>query len=124
LHFFKSLLSCLVVKRAARAANIKRGRHYDWLKNDPAYAKLFAALEKEIIELLEDTLMERALYGVEKVVTIAGRREVIRKFDHRCLMFALKARRPGKYRDPADAARLGELSERLRAARERAKAKR
>jgi hypothetical protein len=113
-----------VVKRAARAANIKRGRHYDWLKTDPAYAKLYASIEERVTGLLEDTLVERALYGVEKVVTVAGKREVIRKFDSQLLIFLVKYRRPDKYRDPAEVERVRELSERLRAAREWAKAKR
>jgi hypothetical protein len=80
--------------------------------------------EERVTGLLEDTLVDRALYGVEKVVTVAGKREVIRKFDSQLLIFLLKARCPDKYRDPADAARLGELSQRLRAARESTKAKR
>jgi hypothetical protein len=121
--FLQEFIKLPVVKRAARATNVKRGRHYDWLKTDPTYARLFASMEERVTALLEDTLVDRALYGLEKVVTVAGKREVIRKFDHRLLIFLLKARCPGKYRDPADAARLSELSERLRAARERTKAK-
>jgi hypothetical protein len=124
LAFLEEFIKLPVVKRAARAANIKRGRHYDWLKTDVAYAKLYASLEERLTGLLEDTLVERALYGVEKVVTVAGKREVIRKFDSQLLIFLLKYRRPDKYRDPADVERVRELSERLRAVREWAKAKR
>lgn len=124
LGFLQEFVKLPVVKRAARAANIKRGRHYDWLKTDSTYAKLYASIEERVTWLLEDTLVERALYGVEKVVTVAGKREVIRKFYPRDLIFLLKYRRPDKYRDPADVERVREHSERLHAARERAKAKR
>jgi len=117
--FLEEFIKLPVVKRAARSANIKRRRHYDWLKTDPAYAKLFASMEERVTWLLEDTLVDRALYGVEKVVTVAGKREVIRKFDSQLLIFLLKARRPERYRERVEITKLCELTARLNAARER-----
>jgi hypothetical protein len=110
------------IARAARAADVDRQRHYEWLKDDAAYKKLFLAVDEEITALAEDELTERALHGIEVVKTIAGVREVLREYDAQYLFFMLKARRPDKYRERTDVtiANLGDVVARLQAGRERA----
>ena len=43
--------------------------------------------------------VRRAYLGVEKPVTVAGKREVIREYSDTLLIFLLKGARPQKYRD-------------------------
>lgn len=120
--FLQQLAKWGTIKRAAEASHVHRQRHYEWLKTDPAYAKLFAQVLEETKNLFEDELYERALYGVPTVKTIAGRREELRKFDSKYLLTVVKAMFPEKYREHHDVviANLGEITERLIAGRERA----
>lgn len=48
---------------ACRAANISRHAVYDWEKNDPAFAAAMREAEKEVVEILENTALQRATRG-------------------------------------------------------------
>lgn len=43
--------------------------------------------------------VRRAYHGVEKPVTVAGKREIIREYSDTLLIFLLKGARSNKYRD-------------------------
>lgn len=52
-----------------------------------------------MVQCLEDEAVRRGYEGVERPVTIAGKREIIREYSDTLLIFLLKAARPQKYRD-------------------------
>jgi hypothetical protein len=79
-------------------AGIDRGTHYHWLK-DPEYKAQFEAAQVQAADMLEDEAIRRAFHGVEKPITVAGKREIIRESSDTLLIFLLKGARPQKYRD-------------------------
>jgi hypothetical protein len=79
-------------------AGIDRGTHYDWLQ-DPEYKAQFEAAQLQAADMLEEEAIRRAYHGIEKPVTIAGKREVIHEHSDTLLIFLLKGARPQKYRD-------------------------
>ena len=84
---------------AAEMAGIDRGRHYDWLKADPEYRAEFEKVQDQAVQALEDEAVRRAYHGIEKPITVAGKREIIREYSDTILIFLLKGARPQKYRD-------------------------
>jgi hypothetical protein len=80
-------------------AGIDKGTHYDWLRKDPEYKAQFEAAQVQAADILEDEAVRRAYVGVEKPITVAGKREVIREYSDTLLIFLLKGARPNKYRD-------------------------
>jgi len=48
---------------ACRASNISRHAVYDWERNDPAFAAAMREAEKEVVEVLENTALQRATAG-------------------------------------------------------------
>ena len=86
---------------AAKAAKIDRASHYYWLREDADYAKRFEQAKEQIAQQLEDEAIRRAYEGVEKPITVAGEREVIREYSDTLLIFLLKGARPEKYRERA-----------------------
>jgi hypothetical protein len=90
------------VTAAADVAGIERRSHYNWLKADPEYVKAYEAAQEEAVQLLEDEAVRRAYVGVDKPVTVAGRREVVKEYSDTLLIFLLKGARPAKYRERFD----------------------
>lgn len=84
---------------SARAAKCLRSDHYNWLRFDPAYKAAFEELHEEAAQILEDEAVRRALEGVEKPITVAGEREVIREYSDTLLIFMLKGMKPAKFRE-------------------------
>lgn len=88
------------ISLACHEAQVGRRTHYQWLEQDPAYAKAFAEAEAEAIELLEGEARRRAMAGVSEAVYYKG--EVcgqVQKYSDVLLIFLLKAARPEKYRE-------------------------
>ena len=79
---------------ACRRAGIDRATHYRWMQSDPKYAADFEAARPEVAGLLEDEAMRRAVEGVEKPVSIGGKREIVREYDSRLLELLLVKRHP------------------------------
>ena len=46
---------------------------------------------------MEDEVIRRAVQGVEKPITVAGKREVVRQYSDVLLMFLLRSHKPEKY---------------------------
>jgi hypothetical protein len=82
------------VDLACRRAGIDRATHYRWMQSDPKYAADFEAARPEVAGLLEDEAMRRAVEGVEKPVSIGGKREIVREYDSRLLELLLVKRHP------------------------------
>jgi hypothetical protein len=83
-------------------AGIDRGTHYDWLQKDPEYRAQFEAATDQAAQALEDEAVRRAYEGVERPVTVAGKRELVREYSDTLLIFLLKGLRPAKYRERYD----------------------
>jgi hypothetical protein len=62
--FLKAFATCGSITRAARAAGVDRGQHYEWLKEREGYADAFADAVSEAAAGLEDLAVERATKGV------------------------------------------------------------
>lgn len=99
--FLAAYSECAQVSRAAKAAEIDRSTHYDWLETDESYLAAFQRAEKQAGDLLEEEAVRRAYEGIEKPVTIAGEREIIREYADTLLIFLLKGIKPERYRDRA-----------------------
>jgi hypothetical protein len=87
------------ITRAAVAAGVTRTAHYEWMRMDEDYEAAFTAAKEQAGDFLEAVAVQRATEGVEKPVTIAGQREVIREYSDTLLIFLLKGAKPDKYRE-------------------------
>lgn len=70
------------VSAAARAADISRSTHYEWMETDPAYREAAAEAFEVAIEVLEAAARQRALHGSDTL-----------------MIFLLKSLRPERYRE-------------------------
>jgi hypothetical protein len=99
--FLAAFAECGVISHAAAAAGIHRERHYDWLAEDPAYAREFALarhaagdlLEAEAIRRGRDGVTEPVLYKGEPVM-IGGEPLMRRRYADRLLALVLAAHKP------------------------------
>jgi hypothetical protein len=112
------------IGRAAKAAGIDRQSHYDWLAADENYRQAFKAAREQAVDALEDEAVRRANEGVERAVTVAGEREIVKEYSDTVLIFLLKGARPERYRDNlwlegAFQLNVAAITERLRQGRER-----
>ncbi len=113
------------VDLAASAANIDRGGHYDWLRASADYAQAFELAREEVGQRLEDEAFRRAHDGVEEPCTVAGKRELVRKYSDTLLIFLLKGAKPERYRErfsaelaaPGGGDVFGTVAEAIRASR-------
>lgn len=106
-RFLKHFAEFGNVLRAAQAAKIERRRVYDWLEKDEAFATAYRFAEVESTEVLEDEARRRAVDGVDKQRRVYDNRGNLideyteTSYSDTLLIFLLKARNPGKYRDNA-----------------------
>ena len=105
--FLKCLAACGNITQAARDADIDRGTHYDWLREDPAYkGDVCDAMERAADALVEEA-RRRAVEGVDEPIYQAGERmvdkdgnpAVLKRYSDGLLTFLLRGDRPEKYRD-------------------------
>lgn len=87
------------VDLACKRIGMGRRTHYNWLERDPVYRKQFDKSRKIAVQLLEDEAMRRAVEGVQRAVTVAGVREIVREYSDTLLIFLLKGAMPEKYRE-------------------------
>ena len=99
------------VKSAASRSKINRRTHQRWLKADPKYAAAYTELKDDMVEELEAEVYRRAVLGVERPITVAGERVMVREYSDRLLMFLLKAEKPEKYRDRREVKHGGDVNE-------------
>lgn len=88
------------VSEACRCAKVDRGTHYDWQKQDEAYA----AAARDALEMAADSMeleaRRRAVDGVLEPVYYGGKKVgKIRRYSDTLLIFLLKAARPEKFRE-------------------------
>lgn len=88
------------VGMSAEHAGIQRKQHYYWLTHDPSYRPRFEASDKIAIDALEQSLLQRAMHGVEEPVWHQGQQcGSVLKYSDRLGEFLLKGRRPEMYGD-------------------------
>jgi hypothetical protein len=98
-NFLEALIDKGTVNSAAKAVGVQRTTPYALRKRDASFAEAWAEAEEASTQKLEAEAIRRATEGIEKPVTIAGKREVIRTYSDTLLIFLLKARRPDVYRE-------------------------
>ena len=97
--FLEAYLDCCMMQEAAKRAGISRNRHYDWIRDDEHYKVAFEEVRERIGDRLEDEAIRRAVYGVSRAVTVAGKREEITEYSDTLLAKLLTAAKPEKYRE-------------------------
>lgn len=85
---------------ACRQMGVDRQSVYRWLESDiDGFAARYREAEQDANDRIEAEIHRRAILGVTKPVTVAGKREEIREYSDTLLIFMAKARMPAKYRD-------------------------
>jgi|SRR5581483_3478559 len=95
--FLQKLSEGETVVDAASSTDFDRATFYRWRDSDPKFAADWEIAYTHGTDALEAEAQRRGMAGVEKPITVAGRREVIREYSDTLLIFLLKARRPDKY---------------------------
>lgn len=88
------------VSKACAAADVGRSTHYEWLRDDPFYAKAASDAMENAADLLEEEARRRAHDGVDEPVWFQGMQcGTVRKYSDTLLIFLLKGAKPDKYRE-------------------------
>lgn len=100
--FIVAFLSCGDIKQAASDVGICRRTHYAWMARDKKYAEIFESVRKYAGNILEDSLLDRAINGwLEPVFGgvgdgMTGEVGERRKFDNAMAMKMLERLKPSK----------------------------
>jgi hypothetical protein len=86
-------------RRACRAADVSRATVWRRRQADEDFALAFAEAERDVLAMLEDEAVRRALHGVERPVAIGGERELVRHYSDSLLAMLLRSRAPERYVD-------------------------
>ena len=98
--FLESFARIGIVSTAAVEAGIARRTVYSWQEVDDEFAAAFRQAEIEATEAMEQEAYRRGVLGTEKPVYQGGVKVgTVREFSDVLLIFMLKARNPGKYRE-------------------------
>ncbi len=90
------------VRKACQEAGVSHSMHYEWLRQYPEYRSAFERMRDPVMDLMEDEAVRRAVEGVERPMTIAGKEVWVREFSDQLLMFLLKARNRRVFGDRSD----------------------
>lgn len=71
--FLAAYMQTARVDLAAKASEIDRGTHYDWLAKDPEYPALFEEAHRVAAQSMLDAAVGRARQGVKKAVYHEGK---------------------------------------------------
>mgnify|MGYP001561557606 CR=1 FL=1 len=104
--FLAALRQSPNVSEAAEAARINRGTAYREYKINSDFAEAWEDAIGTALDHAEGELYRRGVEGVDKPVTVAGVREVIREYSDTLLIFLLKNRRREIYGERASAVNL------------------
>lgn len=96
--FLEALADLGQVRAAARAAGVSPQRVYRERQKCPEFAKAWKEAMDLALDALEETLLDRAMNGVEKQVYYGGKScGSVRQYSDALAMFLLRARRPETY---------------------------
>lgn len=97
--FLAAFGECASITKAAQAAGVDRGAHYDWLKAVPGYAAQFAEATVKAGDFVEDIAVQHATQGVLKAKWYQGQAVgTERVYAEGTLAFLLRGFKPQKYR--------------------------
>jgi hypothetical protein len=88
-----------MVTAACAAAGVSRATVYRRRVRDEDFAVAWADAELDVLAMLEDEAVRRALHGVERPVTVAGERELVRTYSDHLLALLLRTRAPERHVD-------------------------
>jgi hypothetical protein len=98
--FLAQLADGHAVKNACKTAGIGRTTAYDLRDADEAFAARWREAEAEGVEVLEQEAFRRAVQGIDKPIVFQGVvTDTVREYSDTLLIFLLKAKRPGVYRE-------------------------
>lgn len=97
--FLEAFAQCGICNLAARQVKIAPGTVEKARQKNMKFREAYAAAKENATQMLEAEMMRRAKIGIDKPVTVAGQREVIREYSDTLLIFMLKSLRPQVYRD-------------------------
>jgi hypothetical protein len=97
--FLEHLAEGHTIAAACRYAGVARSTAYERRKTDEEFSAAWAEAEDIGIEMLEAEARRRAVEGVTVPRTVAGQRLDVTEYSDALLMFFLKAKRPGVYRE-------------------------
>lgn len=99
--FLRAYARMGMLRKVFEHTKISPHAHYDWLRNDPAYAEDFELARDIAADCLEDEIIRRARYGVpEPVGWYQGKAGgTIVRYSDNLAMFQMKSLRPERYRD-------------------------
>jgi hypothetical protein len=83
-----------MVTDTCRVAGVSRATVYRRRQADEEFALPWHDAELDVLALLEDEAVRRALHGVDRPVTVAGQREMIRSYSDNLLAMLLRSRAP------------------------------
>jgi hypothetical protein len=93
-RFLREFVQTGNVKASALAAKVGRRTIYDWVKDDPVFARLYQEAKDDAIDLLEAEARRRAVDGVLEPVYQGGKKVgVIRKYSDTLMALFLKGYR-------------------------------
>ena len=88
------------IKETARVAGLSWPSHYNWLRDDPAYAQAFEVAKRITRDSAEDEVHRRAFRGYAKPVTYQGViTDTFIEYSDTLAQLWLKGNWPEKYRD-------------------------
>lgn len=88
------------IRRACDVATVDRQSHYNWLRDDPEYARAFETAKLDACDRLEAEARRRAVRGTVRPVFHQGVQcGGIREYSDTLLIFLLKGALPEKYSD-------------------------
>ena len=92
-------------------AGFGRRSAYGWRDDDESFAADWEAAVETGTDLMEDEMRRRAIDGIDEPKFHDGQVcGYVRKYSDTLLIFALKARRPDKYRERSEIAHTGKGS--------------
>ena len=97
--FLEAFAQCGITNLAARQVKISPITVEHTRQRNHKFREAYAAAKENATQMLEAEMMRRAKIGIDKPVTVAGQREVIKEYSDTLLIFMLKSLRPQVYRD-------------------------
>lgn len=97
--FIRAMKESGIVRIACEAAGVGRRTAYDHKALDPEFSKAWDEAKEDAVDALEAAAERRAVQGVQRVVSVGGKREIVIEYSDRLLEFLLRGQRPRVYND-------------------------
>lgn len=108
--FLEHLRNCGCILDACRAAGLRSSTVYSLRKKNPDFACAWDEALETGLDVLESEALRRAMHGDEEPVFYQGQQVgTVRKRADALLMFLLRTRRPGRYRERVGVEVAGDL---------------